>query len=53
MCRLLAVSRSGYDEWLSRPPRILTDAAQEVHDKIPHYFAQGRGIYGTRRIKYL
>jgi putative transposase len=53
MCRLLAVSRSGYYEWLSRPPRPPTDTGQEVHDKIQHYFAQGRGIYGTRRIKHL
>lgn len=53
MCRLLAVSRSGYYEWLSRPSRISTDAAQEVHDKIQRYFAQGRGTYGTRRIKHL
>jgi putative transposase len=53
MCRLLAVSRSGYYEWLSRPPRPPTAAEQEVHDKIQRYFAQGRGTYGTRRIKHL
>ena len=53
MCRLLEVSRSGYYEWLSRPPRTPTDADQEVQDKIQCYFAQGRGTYGTRRIKHL
>jgi transposase InsO family protein len=53
MCRLLEVSRSGYYEWLSRPPKTPTDADQEVHDKIQRYFAQGRGIYGTRRLKHL
>src|ERR687885_252616 len=53
MGRLLEVSRSGYYEWLSRPPRPPTDADQEVQDKIQRYFAQGRGTYGTRRIKYL
>jgi putative transposase len=53
MCRLLAVSRSGYYEWLSRPPRAPAEADQQVHAKVQHYFAQGRGTYGTRRIKYL
>lgn len=53
MCRLLAVSRSGYYEWLSRPPRPPTDTGQEVHDTIQPYVAHGRGLDGTRRIKHL
>src|SRR5262245_58975615 len=53
MCQLLEVSRSGYYEWLSRPPRARADADKEVQDKIQHYFAQGRGTYGTRRLKHL
>jgi len=53
MCQLLEVSRSGYYEWLSRPPRAQAHAAQEVQDKIQRYFAQGRGTYGTRRLKHL
>jgi putative transposase len=53
LCRTLEVSRSGYYEWLSRPPRAQTDVDQQVHAKVPHYFAQGRGTYGTRRIKHL
>jgi putative transposase len=53
MCQLLEVSRSGYYEWLSRPPRTPADAEQEVQDKIQGYFAQGRGTYGTRRLKHL
>lgn len=53
MCRLLEVSHSGYYEWLGRPPRAHADADQQVQDKIHHYFAQGRGTYGTRRIKHL
>jgi putative transposase len=53
MCQLLEVSRSGYYEWLSRPPRAQVEAAQHVEAKIQYYFAQGRGTYGTRRIKYL
>jgi transposase InsO family protein len=53
MCRLLEVSRSGYYEWLHRPPRPQTAADQQLQDKVQRYFAQGRGTYGTRRIKHL
>ena len=53
MCRLLEVSRSGYYEWLGRPPSTQAEADQQVQAKVQHYFAQGRGTYGTRRIKHL
>jgi transposase InsO family protein len=53
LCRLLEVARSGYDEWLSRPPRAQGAAEPHVAAKIQHYCAQGRGTYGTRRIKSL
>jgi putative transposase len=53
LCRILEVSRSGYYEWLGRLPRAKTDAAQQVAAKVQQYFAQGRGTYGTRRIKHL
>src|SRR5207249_7321851 len=53
MCQLLEVSRSGYYEWRSRPPRAEVEAEPQVEAKVQHYFAQGRGTYGTRRIKYL
>jgi putative transposase len=53
MCRLLEVSRSGYYEWLQRPPSAPTAAAQQVEAKVQQYFAQGRGTYGTRRLKHL
>ena len=53
MCRVLAVSRSGYYEWLNRPPSTQAEADQQVRDKVQRYFAQGRGTYGTRRSKHL
>jgi putative transposase len=53
MCRLLAVSRSGYYEWLDRPPSIHAAVDQQVQEKVQRYFAQGRGTYGTRRLKHL
>jgi len=52
MCQLLEVSRRGYYEWLSRPPSAQAIADQEMQDKIQRYFAQGRGTYGTRRLKH-
>ena len=53
MCRLLAVSRSGYYEWVHRPPCVQGAVEQQVEAKVQHYFAQGRGTYGTRRLKHL
>jgi putative transposase len=53
MCQLLGVSRSGYYEWLQRPPRPQTTAEQPLQDQVQRYVAQGRGTYGTRRIKHL
>jgi putative transposase len=53
MCQLLGVSRSGYYKWLQRPPRPQTAAEQPLQDQVQRYFAQGRGTYGTRRIKHL
>jgi putative transposase len=53
LCRMLAVSRSGYDEWLGCPPRAHPAADQQGQDTVPRLFAPGRGPYGTRRIKPL
>ena len=53
LCRMLEVSRSGYHEWLRRPPSSRTTADQQLQEKVQRYFAQGRGTYGTRRIKHL
>jgi putative transposase len=50
---MLAVSRSGYYEWLRRPPSPHAAADQQLQEKVQYYFAQGRGTYGTRRITHL
>ena len=52
-CRGRAVSRSGYSEWLRRSPCAQAEAEPALQDKITRYCAQGRGTYGTRRIKQL
>jgi putative transposase len=53
LCRMLEVSRSGYYEWRGRSPSTPPDAAQQVEATVQQYFAQGRGTYGTRRLKHL
>jgi len=49
-CELLGVSRSGYYDWLGRPPsdRALTDVW--LIEKIKEIHAGARGVYGARRI---
>lgn len=50
MCRLLAVSRSGYYEWLQRP---LSDRAIEdlrLLDLIRASYAASSGVYGSPRV---
>jgi putative transposase len=51
LCRLLEVARRGYYEWLARPSHTPAAAEHQVQENGQHYFAQGRGTYGTRRIK--
>jgi putative transposase len=49
-CELLGVSRSGFYEWLTRPPsdRALEDAF--LVEKIKEIHADARGVYGAPRI---
>lgn len=51
MCRALEVARSGYYEWLKRPPSPHAQADQVLSERIVHHFAANRHIYGTRRLK--
>ena len=53
LCRMLEVWRSGYYEWLARPSNTQAEADRQFQEKVQHYFAQGRGAYGTRHIKRL
>jgi putative transposase len=52
LCRVLEVSRRGYYEWHGRPPSAHADTEQQLEAKVQQCFAQGRGTYGTRRIKH-
>jgi hypothetical protein len=51
MCRALAVSHSGYSEWLKRPPSLHAQADQVLLERIGHHFEANRHVYGTRRLQ--
>ena len=51
MCRLMNLSRSGYYEWLERPKSARRIKDEELSMAIGQVFSEGRGLYGTRRIK--
>jgi putative transposase len=50
MCRVLEVSRSGYQAWMRRPlsPRGVEDA--RLTARIRELFPRRRGAYGSPRI---
>jgi len=51
MCRALAVSRSGYYDWLKRPPSQHAQDDQVLSQRIGDHFEANREVYGTRRLK--
>ena len=51
MCRALQVSRSGYYDYLSRPPSAHRKEDDKLRPQIKNAFKKGRKNYGTRRIK--
>jgi putative transposase len=50
MCRWLQVSRSGYYEWLNRPPSATAQRRQLLKIKIKALFDACDGTYGYRRL---
>jgi putative transposase len=51
LCRLLGVSRSGYDAWRRRPPCARACADRVLSRQIRAIHEQSRGTYGTPRIR--
>lgn len=51
MCRVLQVSRSGYYEFLARPPSCHSLEDDELRPLVKAAFEKGRKNYGTRRLK--
>ena len=53
MCQVLQVSRSGYYEWCTRQPSTKQQTDEYLKERLAALFWQGRGCYGTRRLKRL
>lgn len=51
MCQALEVSRSGYYDWLTRPPSAHAHQDQMLSERIRVHFEANRRVYGTRRLK--
>jgi transposase InsO family protein len=49
-CRVLGVSRSGYYDWLGRPPSAREEANTLLLKQITGIHEQSRGTYGWPRI---
>jgi transposase InsO family protein len=50
MCKVLAVSSSGYYAWRKRPPSAREMANQELFKKIEVVYNENHGVYGSPRI---
>ena len=50
MCRWLQESRSGYYEWLNRPPSATAQRRQLLKVKVEALFEASDGTYGYRRL---
>ena len=53
MCQMLGVSRAGYYDWQGREPSLKQREDQYLETRVVALFWQGRGCYGTRRLKQL
>ena len=51
LCRLLGLSRSGYDAWRQRPLSARARADQGLSQRIREIHERSRGTYGTPRIR--
>jgi putative transposase len=50
MCKVLAVSSSGYYAWRQRPPSAREMANRELYKKIEAVYNENHGVYGSPRI---
>jgi len=50
MCTVLAVSTSGYYEWLLRKPTARQEKRKAIAEKAAAFHARSRGIYGYRKV---
>ncbi len=50
MCRVLSVSRSGYNDWVDRPESARSQRHRALIRKIRHFYQASRETYGSPRI---
>jgi putative transposase len=50
MCRMLAVSESGYDAWGKREPSHRQLENERLTEQIRHAYERGRQVYGSPRV---
>lgn len=50
MCRALGLSRSGYYDWLQRPPSARAQVDAELRERIRTIWSDSHGAYGAPRI---
>ena len=53
MCEVLGVSRAGNYDWQQREPSLKQQEDKRLEERVVELFWQGRGGYGTRRVKRL
>ncbi len=51
MCEFLNVSRSGFYDWQDAPKTEREKENEELIEQLGILFQEGRGTYGTRRLK--
>jgi len=51
MCRVLGVSRSGYNAWVDRPESARSQRHRELTEKIRYFHKASRETYGSPRIR--
>ena len=51
MCRVLGVSRSGYNDWVDRPESTRAQHHQALTEKIRYFHQVSRETYGSPRIR--
>jgi len=49
-CKILKVSRSGYYDWLRRPPSVRKTEDERIWQKIKKHWEDSRKTYGYPRI---
>lgn len=50
MCRVLQVSKSGFQQWRTAEPSARAERSARIRDTVREVYSQSGGIYGSRKI---